>query len=390
MFNNIEYLKRVTINDFKSIKNLKVNFKKGLNIIIGKNSVGKSNFLNALYNSNVFSQDDEIVKYSSLEFVIDSDIFILENHYNLPQKPSINDVYLFKENKKQILKINSKTIIDSSKSNFPEEVFFNGKKIKLFNNKISDLLFRMGIFNFQIELIKFNIPNNLIYFQESGRIKFKLNEFPEFSNNSFIFFKAQILIFDFKSYKSIKKNEISKFILNSLNLRNHVIENLTNYTPIKNVRISDNIRIFYNKKEDELIIDNVKFEFYVNNNWLPWSQLSDGTKRLFYLVSSVSYHNGLILIEEPELGIHPHQLKLIMQFLKDQSTNKQLIISSHSPQVLDILEPNELNRIFIAKYSSEKGTIFEKLSNEKIKKAKDYMKQVGFLSDYWLLSDLED
>ena len=42
------YLKSFSITNYKSVKNLEIDFKPGLNIIIGKNASGKTNFISAL------------------------------------------------------------------------------------------------------------------------------------------------------------------------------------------------------------------------------------------------------------------------------------------------------------------------------------------------------
>ena len=68
-----------------------------------------------------------------------------------------------------------------------------------------------------------------------------------------------------------------------------------------------------------MLIENIQLDFKIDGRWLPWSQLSDGTKRLFYIIAEVSNNEALILIEEPELGIHPHQFNLLMDFLKEQA-----------------------------------------------------------------------
>ncbi|WP_309332700.1 AAA family ATPase [Mucilaginibacter sp.] len=108
------------------------------------------------------------------------------------------------------------------------------------------------------------------------------------------------------------------------------------------------------------------------------------------MISEITNTDGLVLIEEPELGIHPHQFNLLMNFLKEQSEHKQIIISTHSPKALDHLSPDELNSILITYYDLKKGTQIRHLTNKEITKAKKYMKEVGFFSDYWLLSDLEE
>ena len=150
--------------------------------------------------------------------------------------------------------------------------------------------------------------------------------------------------------------------------------------------MSRNINVY----EDLESIENIYFEFYINNQWVPWSYLSDGTKRIFYLITEVTAlrNNGVALIEEPELGVHPHQLHLLTQFLKEQSESKQIIITTHSPQVLNVLDADELNRIIIAEMI-DNGTQLKHLDERRIEKARSYMRDEAYLSDYWLHSDLE-
>ena len=102
-----------------------------------------------------------------------------------------------------------------------------------------------------------------------------------------------------------------------------------------------------------------------------------------------SHQGGLVLVEEPELGVHPHQFDKIMTFLKEQAEDKQIIVSTHSPQALNHLTVDELDHLMIAKFDNKKGTQIKHLTPAQTKKAKAYINKVGFFSDYWLLSDLE-
>ena len=79
----------------------------------------------------------------------------------------------------------------------------------------------------------------------------------------------------------------------------------------------------------------------------------------------------------------------LLQFIREQSREKQIILTTHSPQVLDILEPDELDRIIICSYDKEKGTQLNHLTQKQMDKAAKYMKEEAFLSDYWRFSDLE-
>jgi len=163
---------------------------------------------------------------------------------------------------------------------------------------------------------------------------------------------------------------------------------LKNYSPIEQVRINPEFKII---EEDgkRISLANFYIDFKINDKWLPYQFLSDGTKRLFYIISEFiridleklapeEYELKTLLIEEPELGIHPHQLYQLMQLIKEQSKEKQIILTTHSPQVLDILEPDELDRIIICHYDSEKGTQLSHLSEKEVNKAKKYMSSEAF------------
>jgi predicted ATPase len=77
-----------------------------------------------------------------------------------------------------------------------------------------------------------------------------------------------------------------------------------------------------------------------------------------------------------------------MNFLKEQAKHKQIIISTHSPIVLDSVAPSELNRIQIAELTPE-GTQLRRLTPEQQTKAQIYIRETGLISDYWRFSDLE-
>lgn len=104
----------------------------------------------------------------------------------------------------------------------------------------------------------------------------------------------------------------------------------------------------------------------------------------------VSNRAKIIFLEEPELGIHPHQLHRLLSLIREVSSKSQIIMTTHAPQVLDMLGANELDRITVCSLDPEKGTQFHKLTEEKQEQARVYMQEVGFLSDYWRYSYLEE
>jgi len=75
------------------------------------------------------------------------------------------------------------------------------------------------------------------------------------------------------------------------------------------------------------------------------ASISDGTIRLLTLLVITTWtakHASLIAIEEPENGVHPHLSEHIVEILKTASRRHQFIITTHNPNFLDHLEPDEV------------------------------------------------
>jgi len=75
----------------------------------------------------------------------------------------------------------------------------------------------------------------------------------------------------------------------------------------------------------------------INHERITIEQLSDGEKQLYGRVISLlmlNPHNSLILIDEPEIGLHPKWQYTIMDIYKNIGQNNQFIIATHSPHIL--------------------------------------------------------
>lgn len=74
--------------------------------------------------------------------------------------------------------------------------------------------------------------------------------------------------------------------------------------------------------------------------------LSDGTLRFICLATLLmqppEWMPATILIDEPELGLHPFAIRLIGEALRGASQHVQLIISTQSPHLLDMFRPDEV------------------------------------------------
>jgi predicted ATPase len=63
--------------------------------------------------------------------------------------------------------------------------------------------------------------------------------------------------------------------------------------------------------------------------------LSDGTIDVIALITALFFESkDVVIIEEPERNIHPHLISGLMELMKDAARNKQIIVTTHSPEVV--------------------------------------------------------
>ncbi len=98
------------------------------------------------------------------------------------------------------------------------------------------------------------------------------------------------------------------------------------------------------------------------------SMMSTGTKRIFWLLANVFISScanvSCIGIEELETSIHPKMLKNLLEILDEALGNTRLIISSHSPYLIQYLK---LEQIFVGVPSNNGIAQFKKILHGKAK-----------------------
>ena len=85
-----------------------------------------------------------------------------------------------------------------------------------------------------------------------------------------------------------------------------------------------------------------------------------------------------MLIEQPEDSIHPGLLRKMIDLFRCYSDHSQIIFATHSPEVLDILRPEEVLLVS----ANEGNTEVRNLSPDEISQAKGFLKNEGSLSDF--------
>ena len=77
---------------------------------------------------------------------------------------------------------------------------------------------------------------------------------------------------------------------------------------------------------------------------IPASSMSSGTLRFLAFLAALYSPEApaLVCFEEPENNIHPRALELLVDILQNSSGKRQVIISTHSPYLLNLIEPDSV------------------------------------------------
>ena len=100
---------------------------------------------------------------------------------------------------------------------------------------------------------------------------------------------------------------------------------------------------------------------------VPAARLSDGTLRFLALLAILLNPESatLICIEEPELGLHPDAMALLAELLVEASSKTQLIVTTHSDVLVSELT-EDAESVLVCEYGQE-GTELNRLEAAKLK-----------------------
>ena len=114
------------------------------------------------------------------------------------------------------------------------------------------------------------------------------------------------------------------------------------------------------------------------------SALSDGSLRFLalatLLLQPVKFLPSVLLLDEPELGLHPYAVTVLCSLVRSVATETQVILATQSPFLVDHFEPEDVivaNRV-------EGRSEFSRLSAEELG---DWLEEYS-LGDLWLKNEL--
>ena len=309
-----DQLSRMTIEGYKSIKKCDISFGK-INVLIGSNGAGKSNFISA------FSLLQSILSKNLQVSVAQSGVNTFLYMGRKITEEIAFEVY-FGHNSYGFKLIPT----DDNRLIFQKEFFgYHGNWDNESNvaRGNSEAMWDIGAHN---QIDQYVIPilkkqNWRVYhFHDTGRSA-KVKQEHNISNNRVLLFDAaNLAAFLYRLKGNYKKNY------------DEIVKTIQLIAPY----FSDFILEPQEGNEEQIIL---KWQQKGCEDIFNASQLSDGTLRFICLTTLLLQPHNLqpatIIVDEPELGLHPYATTIFAEMVKQLSDEKQIIISTQSVELLN-------------------------------------------------------
>lgn len=322
-------INKITIKGFKSLRELEDLSLGNINIVIGANGAGKSNFIQifrmirAMLNKGFQSYVTEhggadsflyngrkVTKEILAEFVFG------DNSYKLVLRPTASETFSideFRRYEDRGWKVNGNGLSESRIDDFKDEESFAYPGAKGVGYYVYDAISKWMVYHFH---------------DTSDRSPMRLSEIVE--DNAWLREDA---------------SNIAPFLLS---LREDGLEGRKAYSDIVNaVRL---VMPFF----DDFIMQPKKFGPATKVN-LAWRQkgsdypfqpyhLSDGSIRFICLAAALLQPKppSTIIIDEPELGLHPQAIAILAELIKIAAARTQVIVATQSPLLIDQFEASDI------------------------------------------------
>jgi len=405
----------IKIKGYKNIKSADLKLS-NLNVVVGANNSGKSNFIQAIsfLNFMVNASLDDVEKGFTKGFGF--------NYTNFKQIiPSVTFSELIKANN---LKRNGVIEFELAFSNSETDRLFTYCIIIEWDSSLIESEFKIKKEKLDVKEAKKTGPAVNIFSRHYDVVKYgtefsKMDRFETVLNHFSIIRVLKILTEVKEDYKykdavnclnEILKTPIFYFSLTELLKADKERQNSFNGRVVsfelekEIIALEEGSKwsIFNEALKNILNIDTVTVNKYnFDNNKLPvtkiltflhnkknngLSQFSDGTLLILALVTKIlSTENHIFLIEEPENSIHPKALVDLINFLKSFSEEKQFIITTHS---IALINTTQIEDIIVSSCDEDGLSEFYNVSSKKELKTRLKKSSTNFSDE--LFFNLED
>lgn len=339
-------IKELSIKNFKVLRNLYIPRLCPVTLISGKNNVGKSTVLEAIFFSNSYSQSDTFIKLNMIRGAQVSTITELwKSYFTLTSSEKNIFIRIDEGNSSKTIKVSLENGKKSDKQ--VGEILPVNDNLKLSNNNVLDQYLSISATNDTYE--------DKISFYIGFDGKLQIEDLTPQNN------KLRI-----SAYTQFLGAKVGYGSLNLAELYGKMdLEGKTNI-------IVDALRLFDSEIIDiKTIVQNGIAKLYAtfkNGVKLPIDYMGDGINKLMCIcISILANPNGIILIDEIENGFHYTMHKKIweMIFAVAQEANTQVIATTHSYECIQgaseaigtddrfgYVRLDQINEQIVAKYMS--------------------------------------
>ena len=346
---------KIEIENFKSIEKAEVELGK-FNVLIGPNNSGKSNFLEAILlmkkltnydTGRIFTERDSFEKYLWRDKITANFSFHMAQNSKIPiyqialshgeyYWPFVKTEHIESKKDNLILHRSEKRIMVRLISGDPTSSY--GAPVSTSTSVLNTMKSSPTILRKAASSEPIRFPQNFIdvadEFNTYQLYKFNPKKFHEPSQ-----IKTDVQIPEIAEDGFGLPSLLMHYVTNDRDLFDEIEETLTN-----NEQFSFIKRI--NPTHTEKVLSRLTFKDK-SGKVFESGQISDGVLLVlaFITICKSKTPPALIAIEEPENGIHPSNLKLVIDFIRDMvktNENTQVIITTHSPYLLDCVEPEEV------------------------------------------------
>ena len=337
---NYGQLSKIKINGYKSIKecDLKLN---NINVLIGSNGAGKSNFISA------FSLLQNVLKKNLQLYT--QQIGVNSIFYN--GRKITDQIYFevfFEENSYGFYLIPT----DDNRIIFQEEFYALEHTKCRISSAHEESRWEQGTLNGTDQYIKTILRQNMwrvYHFHDTSRTAKVKQEHNISNNQSLLFDAANLAAFLYR----LKHNYTESYheIVETIRL---IAPYFDDFVLEPNERNTEKITLKWHQKGCEDVFNA--------------SQLSDGTLRFIclttLLLQPANLQPATIIVDEPELGLHPYAITMFAEMVKQVSAKKQVIISTQS---VELLNEFDVEDVVVVNKDDNGATTFRRLNEETLK-----------------------
>lgn len=403
------YLSRLTINNYRSIRNIDINFAKGKNIIVGRNNAGKSNIIKALdivlgENSPTYSKSENItpldfytykIKKSGREEIkIEREIFIfIELTKESKEKLNYDEIYKCYGFYKYLTPISDNDLRTKTGSIFsinPDDLNYRTQKgyvnAKLknqqpFEKEFDDAELFTFVFKANLDSETDAVTKDIRFFYRKDNKSDWIMAFTAPIRNellqsaiipSFRDPQNQLRCTQWTWYGKLmrhlttsngKEAELKKSFSEVKKIADEIFEKAKSKVQSNSLDVAfPGSQIHFQFNEDFRTDIYKDSKIYVDDGIKsPLSEKGSGIQSAtiiglfnFYTKYVSTITGALLCVEEPELYLHPHARRVISDKLDEFLDSKnQVILTTHSTEFIRTID-TDLNIILVQK--DERGT----------------------------------